>query len=392
MNGSSSRATQDNTRMPWDTPAPQFRYGDDDLSRSMEESLRISKEIDEQLLASKKALEKKKKSVQILLLGQSESGKSSVLKNFQLAFAPKQFETERPVWKVIVQLNLIVSLKLILDILSHEWEATDPEGKSPLTRELRRIRLGLSPLFFIEQNALQLISPGTQNYRDVCVRPGSDWKALIHERLRSPLENGRKNRRSQNPFNKEIDPTQVLVASKADILTLWNDPNVRERIVDEKYLPTESDIMRARIRTLGAEEHHFIIEKGLDVGSEVYITDVGGSRSQRPKWIPYFEDVQTILFLAPLTFDRALEEDPEVNRLEDSLLLWREICRNKILAKASLILFFNKTDVLRRTLAAGVKVKKFVPSYGDLPNEIAPVTKCESMCSFMIRRTDNTTI
>ncbi|KAG6840155.1 hypothetical protein C0991_008560 [Blastosporella zonata] len=392
MNGSSSRTPQ--SSMPWDIPAPPFRNRlDDDSSRSLDESLRISKQIDEQILASKKALEKKKKSVQILLLGQSESGKSSVLKNFQLAFAPKQFGSERLVWKVIVQLNLIGSLKLILDILSHEWESTDAAGNNPLTRELRRIRLGLSPLFFIAQNAVQLISPGNQSFRDVCVRPGSSWKALLLERLG---DSGNRNRRSQNPLNKEIDPTHVLLASKNDILTLWKDPNVRaalkkrgvrmeempgfflndvERIVDEKYVPTDSDIMRARVRTLGVEEHHFIIERGLDVGSEVFITDVGGSRSQRPKWIPYFEDVQTIVFLAPLLFDRALEEDPEINRLEDSLLLWREICRNKILAKASLILFFNKTDVLRRTLAAGVKVRKFVPSYGDQPNEVGPVTK-----------------
>ncbi|KAG6918008.1 hypothetical protein DXG01_017018 [Tephrocybe rancida] len=380
----STRSAQ--ASIPWDTPAPPFRHEDvdDNLARSFEDSLRISKEIDEQLLASKKALEKKKKSVQILLL------------DFQLAFAPKQFETERFVWKTIVQLNLIGSIKLILEILSHEWESTDAESQNPLTRELRRIRLGLSPLFFIAQNAVQLISPGSENFRDLCVRPGSNWKELLRERLNLPSDDSHRKRRSQTPLNKEIDPTPVLVASKNDILTLWKDANVRaalkkrgvrmeempgfflndiERIADENYWPTDSDIMRARLRTLGVQEHYFVIEQGLDVGSEVYITDVGGSRNQRPKWIPYFEDVQTILFLAPLTFDRSLEEDPGINRLEDSLLLWREICRNKILAKATLILFFNKTDVLRRTLAAGVKVKKFVPSYGDLPNEVAPVTK-----------------
>ena len=54
--------------------------------------------------------------------------------------------------------------------------------------------------------------------------------------------------------------------------------------------------MRARVRTLGVEEHHFVIEKGksysckcctrfidaatgLDVGTDVYVTDVGGARS-----------------------------------------------------------------------------------------------------------------
>lgn len=70
-------------------------------------------------------------------------------------------------------------------------------------------------------------------------------------------------------------------------------------------------------------------------GSEWYIYDVGGSRNnvcvyllvprfpltalQRPMWIPYFDDVQAIIFLAPLAFNLMLEEDPKVNRLVRNL-------------------------------------------------------------------------
>jgi hypothetical protein len=35
-------------------------------------------------------------------------------------------------------------------------------------------------------------------------------------------------------------------------------------------------------------------------------------------------------------------------------------------------------DVLKATLAAGVLVRKYVPSYGDLPNDAPTVTKCKS--------------
>ena len=37
--------------------------------------------------------------------------------------------------------------------------------------------------------------------------------------------------------------------------------------------------MRARLRTLGVEEHRFTMESGALPGSEWYIYDVGGSRS-----------------------------------------------------------------------------------------------------------------
>ncbi|KAG5645581.1 hypothetical protein DXG03_005719 [Asterophora parasitica] len=277
--------------MPWETPVPPFRYGgdDDSLSRAFEESLRVSREIDVQLLESKKAMEKKKKCVQILLLGQSESGKSSVLKNFQLAFAPNQFESERLAWKTIIQLNVIGSLKLILEVLQREWDSTNPEASAPQNRELRRIRLGLSPLLFIEQNVMQLISPGSHNHRDLCVRPGCNWKAMLKARSEVPHDDdSRRKRRSKNPMQKETDPTSVLAASRDDILVLWNDPNVRavlkkrgvrmeempgfflddlERIAAANYQPTDCDIMRARIRTLGVEEHYFVIEKGMSLFS-----------------------------------------------------------------------------------------------------------------------------
>ncbi len=96
------------------------------------------------------------------------------------------------------------------------------------------------------------------------------------------------------------------------------------------------------MRTLGVEEHHFVAETGKDKGADFFIADVGGSRTTRASWVPYFDDVDAILFLAPLAFHQMLEEDPRVNRLEDSLSLWRQICENKLLAHATIILFLNK--------------------------------------------------
>ena len=107
------------------------------------------------------------------------------------------------------------------------------------------------------------------------------------------------------------------------------------------------DIVRARVRTLGVEEHRFTLESGALPGTEWYIYDVGGSRSVRQHWIPYFDDVQAIIFLAPLAFNLVLDEDPKVNRLEDSITLWRQVCENPLLAKTTLILFLNK---VRRVL------------------------------------------
>jgi guanine nucleotide-binding protein subunit alpha len=64
-----------------------------------------------------------------------------------------------------------------------------------------------------------------------------------------------------------------------------------------------------------------------------------------------------------------------VNRLEDSIYLWKEVCRNPLLARANIILFFNKMDILKKTLESGIMVQTYVPSYGRIPNDVENVTK-----------------
>lgn len=88
--------------------------------------------------------------------------------------------------------------------------------------------------------------------------------------------------------------------------------------------------------------------------------------------------VQAIIFLAPLTFNLNLEEDPTVNRIEDSIIIWKAICSNKLLERTIIILFLNKMDVLAGALESGLQVRDYVTSYGDLPNDMPSVAKCMS--------------
>ncbi|KAG8679537.1 hypothetical protein FRC11_003607, partial [Ceratobasidium sp. 423] len=79
--------------------------------------------------------------------------------------------------------------------------------------------------------------------------------------------------------------------------------------------------------------------------------------------------------VAPISpFNQTLAEDPRMNRVKDSLLLWQEICKNKVLEKVSIVLFLNKCDLLKAKLAAGVQFKKYMTTYQG-PNEWAPVAE-----------------
>ncbi|KAJ7187293.1 G-protein alpha subunit [Mycena filopes] len=447
---------------------PPSDESDEDRAARLEaarEAARVSRTIDVSLAEGRKALERKKRAVKILLLGQSESGKSSVLRNFRLAFTPKYFESERLVWKTVIQLNLISSIKKILEILQDEWDSpgpsssssppspTEPDSKppSPKPSELgsvhKRLALSLSPLLAFETSISRLLDAeavsvsggsgagyagagggknanGAGGGGGVTVRPGGGWKEKLagfgraagsgsgssppsssSPEAGSPVEGSEGNTDGGTGGNANAggggggDPslvTTVLAACTPEILALWADPAVRRllearevrleeesgfflddtaRIAALDYVPSDRDIMRARIKTLGVEEHRFVTEAGLRAGTEFFITDVCGSSSQRSTWIPYFDDVQAILFLAPLAFWQSLDEDSKVNRVQDSLELWREIVGNPLLAKTAFILLFNKKDVLQAHINAGVMVKKYVPSFGDRPNDVASVTK-----------------
>ncbi|KAJ8076934.1 hypothetical protein PM082_001357 [Marasmius tenuissimus] len=85
--------------------------------------------------------------------------------------------------------------------------------------------------------------------------------------------------------------------------------------------------------------------------------------------------MNAIIFLAPLNcFDQTLAEDGTVNRLEDSILLWRSIVKHPLLKKTELILFLNKCDLLRAKLESGIQFAQWVVSYGDRPNDFTSVS------------------
>jgi hypothetical protein len=64
---------------------------------------------------------------------------------------------------------------------------------------------------------------------------------------------------------------------------------------------------------------------------------------QRNTWCSYFDNINSIIFLAPVScFDQRLAEDASVNRLEDSLLIWKHICNSKLLLNIQLILYVTR--------------------------------------------------
>jgi hypothetical protein len=132
---------------------------------------------------------------------------------------------------------------------------------------------------------------------------------------------------------------------------------------------------------------------------------------QRAAWVPYFKEITALIFLAPLSsFDETLAEDPTINRLEDTFMLWKTICSNKLLARVQIvssqalllsscecpdyflfqILFMNKVDILRKKLESGILVKNHIPEFRDKSNDFETVSNCECKADYLVvAPTDN---
>mmetsp|Transcript_2806 Transcript_2806/g.6530 ORF Transcript_2806/g.6530 Transcript_2806/m.6530 type:complete len:364 (-) Transcript_2806:191-1282(-) len=163
---------------------------------------------------------------------------------------------------------------------------------------------------------------------------------------------------------------------------LWNDPAIREtwewrhlmQIPDtadhffvqalilgkEGYIPSEDDVLRARVRTSGVVENTFTIQD-----NQFAMYDVGGQRSERKKWVHQFEDVSCVLFVVSISaYNQVLFEDGITNRMVEALHLFDEICNSEWFQRSSMVLFLNKSDLFVE------KIKKF------------PITDCPALKDF----------
>ena len=140
----------------------------------------------------------------------------------------------------------------------------------------------------------------------------------------------------------------------------------------QNYLPTHLDILHARKATKGISEHEFIIRN-----VPFRFVDVGGQRSQRQKWFQCFTGVTSILFLVSSSeFDQVIYEDRRTNRLVESCNIFEVIVNNRSFVNVSIILFLNKTDLLKEKIER-VSIKESFAMFSGDPRRLSDVQQFE---------------
>ncbi|GFZ43926.1 Guanine nucleotide-binding protein subunit alpha [Saitozyma sp. JCM 24511] len=288
-------------------------------------------EIEEQLKRDRANL---RNEIKMLLLGAGESGKSTVLKQMRLIYNKPYDAEERDSYREIVYSNTIQSMRVLLDGVALMEIQIDPSNQPR-------------------------------------------WAAI----MAAPPQ-----------IEGEFMPPTLADA----VLGLWQDPGVRrafarrnelqlndsapyyfdaiKRIAEPTYMPTDQDILRARVKTTGITETHFRI------GELTYkLFDVGGQRSERRKWLNIFDSVTALVFLIAISeYDQKLYEDETVNRMQEAMTLFESVANSRWFTKTSIILFLNKIDLFRAKLPYSPLSETF-PEYRGGANY-------DAACAFLLEK------
>eukprot|EP01103_Thecamoeba_quadrilineata_P000791 TRINITY_DN10697_c0_g1_i1.p1 TRINITY_DN10697_c0_g1~~TRINITY_DN10697_c0_g1_i1.p1 ORF type:complete len:352 (+),score=87.69 TRINITY_DN10697_c0_g1_i1:78-1133(+) len=276
-----------------------------------------SKDIDHSLSSYSKEVKHEQK---LLLLGPGESGKSTVVKQLRICYTKGFEEDELLSFKPTIHSNTLTSMSALVRSLSPEQIADFSE------ENMRNFELLDSPELLTKS---ELTAEITQAIKTL-------WATQV---VRDRFEN-----------RSDI---QIIDSARYYF-------NEIDRISAPNFVPTPQDVLFSRVRTTGINEICFKIG-----GMPLRLVDVGGQRSERRKWIHCFNDVNAIFFIVALNeYDQKLREDHTVNRMDEAIRLFCEICNYPDFASTNVILFLNKSDLFEEKFHnKNSQMKKFFPDF-----------------------------
>lgn len=285
-----------------------------------------SKLIDKQIAKEKVYFRRK---VKILLLGAGESGKSTFLKQMRIIHGRDYSIDDLHEFKPIIYSNVLKGMKVLADArrkLKIPWG----DSNNQVFGEL---------ILSFQSSVID-----TQTFLDYvdCVKHLWEDDGI------------------QNAYHRRNE------FQLGDSTSYFLDNLVR--IGRPDFVPTKQDALHSRKATKGIQEYDFEIK-----GIPFVMVDVGGQRSQRTKWFQCFDEVTSILFMVSSSaFDQVIMEDRKTNCLIESCMIFETIVNNKCFANVSIILFLNKTDLLKDKIKSS-NISDYFPQFQGKPDDLKDV-------------------
>jgi len=119
---------------------------------------------------------------------------------------------------------------------------------------------------------------------------------------------------------------------------------------DMQYTPTWEDYLRIRDQTTGVLTYNFASQYHHKEWN-FRLTDVGGQRSERKKWINVFHSVGVVIYVTSLNgYDQSLFEATTVKCYDESFDVFSELAKNRVFQHTDFIVFLNKLDLFEEKL------------------------------------------
>jgi hypothetical protein len=169
-----------------------------------------------------------------------------VVPEFQRIYTPTAFREERNIWRAVIQLNLVRSIRTILDTVHSvlrgrssrvnsggEEEEEDQEDSLGPLDDVRALVSRLAPVRHIEAVLIAKLVPphedeATRRSEDeVFVRPGAGWKGSLARGVR-PGSGHRPASLGDTGMETRDEITVGLHACRREMIALWQNPQVRE--------------------------------------------------------------------------------------------------------------------------------------------------------------------
>jgi guanine nucleotide-binding protein subunit alpha len=257
----------------------------------------------------------------VLILGTSESGKSTLLKGLKLTLSEDYTTEERLLYESLIRNNLLRSIQNVVKAMD--------SLEIPLGDERNEWHM----------QTIQLTHSVTRTWKDIGRAVSALW-------LDSGFYTAYERRHEY-----ELDDNTLYYAAAV------------ERLSEANYVPTNLDILWHRKRTSSPSGIQ-LLDKDY-VGGAYRFVDVGGSRPQRKKWIQSFANISTVLFTIDTTsYARRLAEDKRVNRMQDQLKTFKAVGNSWWFTNSNFILLFTKMDQLEDWLAREPP-KRYFPGFTD---------------------------
>ena len=195
----------------------------------------------------------------ILMLGAGESGKSTIVKQMRIIHGAGYSEAERKDFRKTVHKNAIQGLEIILQALQELQISFEKDESVSFAKKFSELK-------------------------ELCRKDG------INSETGNLMINLWKDEGVKKCFARS---SEYRISDSVGYFL-----NNLMRLCEPDYIPTQYDVLQARVCTTGINEYRFVCK-----GIHFMMVDVGGQKSERKKWLHCFDDVtgsNCILFCTKL--------------------------------------------------------------------------------------------